>query len=238
MTGGKPFYAAAYASFEDFRIEDLGRARRAWATESLFGLYEGRGDPRHIRKRIAQIKGALDKAEGEHARGELQMRLGRMHGDTAILRLGAIHEAERTARKAMAERALTSLRGALCDGAVPGGGVALLNAQAALQTLVANNEEERHAYKILARALEEPMRAIAKNAGYAPDVILERVKSSATGFGFDAVTGQIVDMQACGVLDSASVIKKALEIAIGGAALALTTDVIVHHKKPVECVEP
>lgn len=123
-------------------------------------------------------------------------------------------------------------------GVVAGGGVALLNAQSALCNVAASNIEDQVANKLLARMLEEPMRTIAKNAGYIPEVVLENVKTAGMGFGLDATTGQIVDIEACGVLDSVSVLKKALEIAISSAALALTTDVIVHHKKPVECVEP
>jgi chaperonin GroEL len=238
LTGGRPMYSAAYSTFEGFRAEDLGRARRAWATDSLFGIYGGKGDPRQIRRRIAEIRGMLSTAEGEHDRGELRMRLGRLNGGTVILRVGAIHETEREARKAVAERAVTGIRNALLGGVVPGGGTALLNAQSALQGLHAHHEDEAMAFHILTRALEEPMRVIAKNAGYVPDVIVEKVKASPAGCGFDARSGRIVDMRQSGILDAALVLRKALEIAVSGAAMALTTDVIVHHKMPVESVEP
>lgn len=177
LTGGRPFYSAAYASFEDFRVEDLGRARRAWAMESLFGVYGGRGDARIIRKRIADIRGMLKTAETEHARNEFQARLGRLNGGTVIVRVGAIHETEREARKAVAQRAVTSIRSAILGGVVPGGGAALLEAQTALANVPAKCDEEAIAIKILSRALEAPLRALVTNAGYQPDVIVERQKT-------------------------------------------------------------
>jgi chaperonin GroEL len=238
LTGGKPFYSAAYASFDEFRVEDLGYARRAWAMESLFGIYGGKGNPSQIRGRMADIRGMLKHAEGEHERRNLQDRLGRLHGGTVILRVGAIHEVEREARKAMAERAVTNIRNAILGGVVAGGGAALMNAQSALQALPVNSDEEAMACKILARALEEPLRAIAGNAGYIPAAIVENVKSAPKGFGFDAHTGQIVDMKRSGILDSMTALQKALEVAVSGAAMALTTDVIIHHRNPKESLEP
>jgi chaperonin GroEL len=238
LTGGQPYYAAAYPSFDGFRIDHLGWARRAWAMESLFGVYGGKGDPRRIRKRISDIRGMLRAVEDDHARNELQARLGRMHGGTVIVRVGAIHETEREARKAIAERAVTSIRNALLGGVVPGSGAALVQAQLALAEIRAETDDEAIALKILARALEEPARTIARNAGYAPDVIVEKLKAAPPGFGFDARTGQIVDLRPAGILDSVTVLQKALDIAISGAAMALTTDVIVHHSRPVESVEP
>jgi chaperonin GroEL len=238
LAGGRPFPAAAYASLEGFRAEDLGHARRAWATDSLFGIYGGKGDPRQVRRRLAQIRAQLAAAESDHDRRDLRERLGRLHGGTVILRVGGIHDTEREARKAVAERAVTGLRNAVLGGVVPGGGAALLRARSALAELPARQDDERMAFAILARALEEPLRAIATNAGLAPDVIVERVKASPDGWGFDARSGRIVDMRQAGILDAILVLQKALEIAVSGAALALTTDVIVHHRKPVESIEP
>ncbi|MCS6847616.1 MAG: chaperonin GroEL [Anaerolineae bacterium] len=238
LTGGRIFYSAAHSSFEDFRPEDLGRARRVWATESLFGIYGGKGDPRQIRKHIARIRARLIDADDERDKADLQDRLGRLHGGTVILRVGGVHTVEREARKGMAERAVKILRNAIAGGVVPGGGVALLNTQSALMGLPASNEEEAFAYKILARALEEPMRAIAANAGYAPEEIVAKAKSLPSGWGFNACSGHIVDMKQAGILDSVHTLQKALEIAVGGASIALTTDVIVHHRMPVESLEP
>jgi chaperonin GroEL len=238
LTGGKIFYSAAFSSFEDFRVEDLGHARRAWATESLFGIYGGKGDPRKIRKHIAAVRSKLILAENDRDRGDVQMRIGRLNGGTVIFRVGGIHEVQREARKAVAERAITGIRNAILGGVVLGGGAALINAQSALQAVQARNDDEALAFRILSRALEEPLRTIAYNAGHVPDVIVERVHTAASGYGFDARSGKIVDLRQAGILDAAIVLGKALEIAVSGAAMVLTTDVIVHHAEPKESLEP
>jgi chaperonin GroEL len=238
LTGGRVFYGEGKDSFDNFQIEDLGYARRAWAMQSLFGLFGGKGDPRQVRQHISHIRAKLPDAEPKNERKYLQQRLGRLTGATALLKVGGVTATEIEVRKETAERAVTAIRKALQGGVVAGGGAALLNAQAALEGLPSPQEEYAVAYKILARALEEPMRAIAKNAGCMPDVIVEKVKDRPHGYGVDARTRQIVDMRQAGIVDSVLVLKKALEIAVSSAALALTTDVIVHHKKPEISLEP
>ena len=238
LTGGRAFHADGQDSFENFRIEDLGYARRAWAAESMFGLFGGKGDPRQVRQRIAHLRAQLPGAEPKNERKELQQRLGRLTGATALLKVGGISATEIETRKETAERAITALRKALQGGVVAGGGAALLNLQAALAGLPTPQVEYAHAYTILARALEEPMRTIAHNAGCNPDVILEKVKALPNEYGLDARTRQIVDMRQTGILDAVLVLKNALEIGVHSAALALTTDVIIHHKKPEISLEP
>jgi len=120
----------------------------------------------------------------------------------------------------------------------PGGGVALLSCQACLADLPAANEDEALAFRILGRALEEPLRVIAYNSGYSEDVIIDRLQSAPPGSGFDARQGKIVDLRAQGVQDAVRVLVKALEVAVSGAAMALTTDIIVHHSLPKESLEP
>jgi chaperonin GroEL len=238
LTGGRAFHADGNDTFDNFQIEDLGYARRAWAMESLFGLFGGKGDTRKVRQRIAHIRGLLRDAEPKNERKNLQQRLGRLTGATALLRVGGVTATEIEVRKKTAERAVTGLRKAIQGGVVAGGGAALLNMQSALEGLPCPQAEDSAAYKILARALEEPMRAIARNAGCNPDVMVEKVKAFPKGYGVDARTRQIVDMRQAGIVDSVLVLKKALEIAVSGAAMALTTDVIVHHKKPEISIEP
>jgi chaperonin GroEL len=238
LTGGRVFYSAAKETFDDFQLEDLGYARRAWAMESLFGIFGGKGDSRQVRQHIAHIRGMQRLAESKNEKKNLQQRLGRLTGATAILRVGGVTDTEIEARKVMAERAVTAMRSAILGGVVPGGGAALLNAQSALIGLPAKHAEDTAAYKILARALEEPMRTIAHNAGSVPEVIVEKAKACPKGFGFDARSRQIVDLRQAGIVDSVRVLKKALEIAVSGAAMALTTDVIVHHRKLKESIEP
>jgi chaperonin GroEL len=238
LTGGRAFYADGKESFENFKVEDLGHARRAWAMESLFGIFGGKGDPRQVRQHISYIRGMQRDAEPKNERKVLQQRLGRLTGATALLKVGGVTATEIEVRKEMAERAVMGIRKALQGGVVAGGGAALVNAQAALHDLPCPHEEYAVAYKILASALEEPMRTIAKNAGAKPDVLVEKVKDGPPGYGVDARTRQIVEMRPAGILDSVVVLKKALEIAVSGAAMALTTDVIVHHKKPQISIEP
>ena len=238
LTGGRVFYADGKDSFDNFQIEDLGYARRAWAMESMFGIFGGKGSPRQVRQHIAHIRAQQVDAEPKNERKYLQQRLGRLTGATALLKVGGVTATEIDVRKETAERAVVAIRKALQGGVVAGGGVALINAQAALEGLPCPQEEYAVAYKILAGALEEPMRTIAHNAGCKPDVIIEKVKDSPKGCGLDARTGQIVDMRQTGILDSVLVLKKALEIAVSGAAMALTTDVIINHKDREISVEP
>jgi chaperonin GroEL len=238
LTGGRVFYAAAYPDFQDFQITDLGYARRVWATQSLFGLFGGKGDPRRIRQHIVNLRGMLKLAQDEHEKEKLRERLGRVSGGTAIVRVGEATDPATEVLKTMTLRAVTALRSALTGGVVPGGGTTLLHAQRELAVLPAASDDEAIAYKILSRVLEEPLRTIAQNAGYPPNRIIEQVKAAPPGHGFDVRNGQMADMKQIGVLDSVLILQKALEIAVSGATQALTTDVIVHHRKPQECVEP
>lgn len=238
LTGGRVFSAAANPDFRTFQIADLGYARRAWATQSLFGLFGGKGEPRQVRHHIRHLRGQLKSAAQEHEAQMLRERLGRMTGGTAILRVADATDSGSAALKTLALRAVTTLRHALTGGVVAGGGVALLHAQRALALLPAGNADEAIAYQILSRALEEPLRAIAQNAGYHPTTILSQVKAASHGCGFDAHRGQLVDMHPSGIQDALFILQKALEIAVSGATQALTTDVIVHHRKPQECIEP
>jgi chaperonin GroEL len=245
LTGGRVFYSAAYSDLRDFHVSDLGYARRAWATQSLFGLFGGKGDPRRIRQQILHLRNMLKGATDEHEKEKLQERLGRMAGGTAIVRVGEATDSAAEALKTMTLRAVTTLRHAIAGGVAPGGGTALLHAQEALEAALkgdpsagAEGEHEVIACRILSRALEEPMRTIARNAGHEPGTVIAKVRAAPAGCGFDAISGQLADMQQIGVMDSVIILKKALEIAVSGAAQALTTDVIVHHRKPQECVEP
>jgi chaperonin GroEL len=238
LTGGKVFYSAANDSLAKFNLEDLGYARRAWGTDSLFGIFGGKGNPRLIRQHMNVLRTKLNQEKDERIRDDLQKRIGRLLGGTAILRVGANTETEKETRKLLAERAVMGLRHTLKGGVVLGGGIGLLNCQNALNSLPKSTEEEKYAYDILARGLEEPLRVIAQNAGINADVAIERVRNSPAGYGLDALSGQIVDMEKAGIYDSLKVLERALEAAVSGASMTLTTDVLVLHKKPVEVVEP
>lgn len=238
LTGGRPFYAAAKADFQDFQVVDLGYARRAWATQSLFGLFGGKGDPRQVRQHIRHLRGQLKTVDSEHEEAMLRERLGRMTGGTAILRVADATDTGSAALKTLALRAVTTLRHALSGGVVAGGGAAFLQAQHVLMQLPVTSSDEAIAYGILRRALEEPMRSIVENAGYYPATIIEQVKAAPNGCGFDARSGHLVDLQQNGIQDALFILQQALTIAVSGAAQALTTDTLVHHRKPQECIEP
>ena len=238
IAGGRPFYAATETAFEGFRVEDLGHARRAWATESLFGLFGGKGDPRRVRQAVANLKGRMAGLQSEQDRTSLQQRIGRLSGSTAVLRVGGYTPSELEFRKATAERAVAALRSALTHGVVPGGGAALLAARRALAEVPVVRDEDRMAVRILEHALEAPMWTIIENSGARPAYLIEKINAQPSGFGYDVRQESIVDMREAGILDSAGVLTKAIEIAVSSAALALTTDVVVLHKSPEMTFEP
>jgi chaperonin GroEL len=157
-----------------------------------------------------------------------------------VLWLGAATEAEMATRKALAERTANTLRGALREGVLPGGGTTLLACQPILQQRLeqATDADERAAYRILRTALEAPARALAANAGYEASAVIGKLTRNSPGLGFDVTSGQVVNMVEAGIWDSAAVVRAAVEVAVSGAALALTTDVLVQRKAPPQAVEP
>lgn len=240
LTGGRVFLGSE--SLAGVKPADLGHARQAWATADYFGVIGGKGDPHQLRQHIVRIRAMMNRSEGED-RERFQKRLGRLLGGTAILYVGGSTESETELRKAKAERAALTLRAALRGGVVPGGGAALLACQKALRLAddghdAGGGPDDQAARRILCRALEEPLRVIAANAGYNPDTIVDRVKAAPDGYGFDAWTGQVVDMREAGIVDAALVLEKALQVAVSGASMALTTEVIVHRKRPQEAYTP
>jgi chaperonin GroEL len=237
LTGGCVVTQASGDRVQDTSLADLGHARLAWANARTFGVLDGKGDPIKLRQRIAQVKAELAATEDSTDREKVRERLGKLLGGIAILQVGAATKVELEARKARAERAVTALRLALLTGVVPGGGTAYLTCQRAVRNLSVRSDEAV-GLKVLACTLEEPLRSIAWNSGYEPSTVVDRVKASPPGWGFDARTGQVVDMWAAGILDPVQVLQKALEAAVSGAAMALTTDVLVHHRRPEMVFEP
>jgi chaperonin GroEL len=238
LTGGRVFYEAAGEMLKDVHIEDLGHARLAWANDTYFGVIGGKGDSRLVRQYISQLRESVSLADGEN-RTELQKRLGRLIGGSAILKVNGRTESEIEQRKAVAQRAVLALRNAAESGVVLGGGATLLRCQAALSTPVdGETEEDKAVRRIFSRALEEPLRTIAVNAGFVPDTIVDKVKAAPDGYGFDARSGKLVELRAAGIIDAVKVLDMALRVAVSGAAMALTTEVLVHRKFPPEIMEP
>jgi chaperonin GroEL len=236
LTGGRAFTRFAGYSLQEVTLEDLGHARRVWADRSNFGIIGGKGDPRGLRQYIANLRSAFSSTEDREARKKLQQRIGKLIGGSATLRIGGVTELELTARKELAERTAEALRGAIMEGVLPGGGASLLACRPALERMMdqSSDPDERAAFRILIRALEEPLRTIVTNVGFDDREIMAEIKRAGPGCGFDVVSEQTVDMAQAGIFDVATVLKSAVHSAIAGAALALTTDVLVHHKKPEE----
>ena len=235
LTGGHIFLqASGERDLTKVTLQDLGRARKAWANLHHFGLVGGKGDPRLLRRHIADLRSAFKRAQDQEARQGLQQRIGKLIGGSATLKIGGATKAEIRARKTVAEQTAEAMRGALIEGVLPGAGMALMACRPALQQCLdaATDPDERAAYQVLITALAEPMRTIIANAGYEPGEILGEISGAGPGYGFDVNAGRVVEIAQAGIFDSASVQKTALQSAVASAALALTTEVLVHHKNP------
>jgi chaperonin GroEL len=235
LAGGRIFIKNLDESgLENVQLSHLGRVRRAWADKNYFGIISGKGNPKELRRHIAELRAAYQRAEDMEQRQEIRERLGKLISGSAMLKIGGGANAEIKARKENAERTCEAVRGAMVEGVLPGGGVALLACRPALQQKLeqTTNPDERAAYQILFNAVEEPLRVIAANAGYEPSQVLGQVQQGGPGCGFDVRCGQVVNVFEAGIFDSARALKTAAQSAFASAALALTTEVLVHHKKP------
>ena len=235
VTGGSVFLKlTGQTDLNGLKFQDLGRARRAWASLKGFGIVGGRGNPRALRQHITELRAAYRAAKDLESRQQLQQRIGKLMGGSATLKIGGATNAEIKARKESAEQTAEAVRGAIIEGALPGGGVAFLACRPVLEKMLAAAEDvdERAAYGLLIQALAEPTRVILENAGYDPGEVMAQICQAGPGSGFDVRQGRVVDVVAAGLLDPAPVLKTAVQSAVASAALALTTEVLVHHKKP------
>jgi chaperonin GroEL len=238
LTGGRVFLRAAGDTVDAAKPDHLGGARRVWADHEYFGVVNGKGSPLALRDHLAQLRKAFESSEDLDMRKRLRQRIGGLMGGAAILHVGGSTDLEIKARKDSAEHTANVLRGALAHGILPGGAAALLDCRATLKKKANRTEnlDERMALCILSRALEEPIRTILANAGYEAEPILARITKS--GAGFDVRRGKFVDMTCTEIMDSAGVVRSAVHGAVASAALALTVEVLVHHRKPVTSVNP
>jgi chaperonin GroEL len=233
LSGGRPFVKAAGDTFDQIKPEHFGYARRIWADRRNFGIIGGKGNARALRQHIATLRAAYNETDEVVPRDKLLQRIGKLLGGSATLWVGGVTELEIKERQEVAKRTSAAMRGAIMEGVVPGGGVALLACQPALQRRLegSSDSDARAAYRILLDAMEAPTRAIVANAGYDPSEVMAHVKLAGPGHGFDVTTGQIVDMTEAGIYDATSVQKAAVYGAIASAGLALTIDVLVHRKE-------
>jgi chaperonin GroEL len=239
LTGGRPLAKTAGQTLDRLKPQDLGRARRVWADRTYFGITGGKGDPRALRQHIADLRAAFKHSDDPEVRKKLRQRIGKLMGGSATLWVGGATELEINARKTQAERTSDALRGAIMEGVLPGGGVSLLACRPALQKRLeqSTDPDERAAYRILIKALEAPIRAILTNAGHDASEVMAEIKHAGAGRGFDVRSGHIVDVAEAGIFDAANVQRAAVRSAVAGAAMALTVDVLIHHKKPKEALD-
>src|SRR3954471_10023866 len=212
---------------ENTKISQLGRARRVVVDKDSTTIIDGSGDAEAIKARIKQIKAEVENTDSDFDREKLQERLAKLSGGVAVIKVGAATETEMKEKKHRVEDALQATRAALEEGIVPGGGVALLQAAEAIKLDGFAIDDERTGARIVLRALEEPLRQIAENAGHEGSVVVNDVRKAKKGFGLNAATGEIVDLVAEGVIDPAMVTRSALQNAASIAKNILTTEAIV-----------
>jgi len=240
LTGGRAFLKAAGETLEGVILDTLGEARRIWADMEYLGVVGGRGDPLLRRAWIEKLSKAYHHSEEAEPRAKLCDRVGRLYSGSAVLWLGGITESEIEARKELAQRAIQTLRGALHEGVVPGGGAALLACRPPLRQKLASSQDpdEQAALQVLLAALESPFRTIVQNAGLHAGRALDQLEGAGPGYTLDINTGQVSHHDHSGVFDVAAVVKAAAQSAVLGAGLALTIDAFVHRKKPPVMTNP
>ena len=227
LTGGKAVTEDLGIKLENVRLEDLGRAKRVVVTKDNTTLIDGAGKSAAIEGRIRQIRAQIEETTSDYDREKLQERLAKLAGGVAIIKVGAATETAMKEKKARVEDALNATRAAVEEGVVPGGGVALLRASKALDTLALSGDEATGA-EIVRRALEEPLRQIVQNAGLEGSIIVEKVRSAKDpANGFDAESNQYVDMVRAGIIDPTKVERVALQHAASIASLLLTTEALI-----------
>src|ERR1700754_976753 len=208
-------------------INDLGRAKRVVITKENTTIIDGAGEAERIQSRIGQIKAQIEETSSDYDREKLQERVAKLAGGVAVIKVGAATEVEMKEKKARVEDALHATRAAVEEGVVAGGGVALIRALKAVESLKGDNTDQDLGIAITRRALEAPLRAIVANAGDEPSVIVAKVKDGTGNFGYNAANGEFGDMLVMGILDPTKVTRTALQHAASVAGLAITTEAIV-----------
>ncbi|HET7657020.1 MAG TPA: chaperonin GroEL [Bacillales bacterium] len=229
LTGGEVITEDLGLDLKSANINQLGRASKVVVTKENTTIVEGHGDSDKIAGRVNQLKAQLEETTSDFDKEKLQERLAKLAGGVAVIKVGAATETELKERKLRIEDALNSTRAAVEEGIVSGGGTALVNVIKAARSVDAEGDEAT-GVNIVVRALEEPLRQIAKNAGLEGSVIVERIKGEAVGVGFDAAKGEWVNMVEAGIVDPTKVTRSALQNAASVSAMLLTTEAVVADK--------
>jgi chaperonin GroEL len=238
LTNGQVISEEVGFKLENATLNELGQAKRVVIDKDNTTIIDGKGNDSAIQGRIAEIRAAIDKSTSDYDREKLQERLAKLAGGVAVIHVGAATETEMKEKKARVEDALHATRAAVEEGIVPGGGVALLRAQSVLDGVKAKGDE-KIGVNIIRRAIEEPIRAIAANAGVEGSIVVARVKESKEkAFGYNAATDEYEDMVKAGVIDPTKVTRTALQNAASIAALLLTTECVIVEKREEKPAAP
>jgi len=229
LTAGRFITEDLGVKLENVELSDLGRAKKVVVTKEDTTIIEGAGDLKAIQGRIAQIKREIEETDSDYDREKLQERLAKLSGGVAVIQVGAATETELKEKKHRIEDALSATRAAVEEGIVPGGGITLIHAASAIEKLKLKDDEAIGA-QIVKRALEEPTRCIAYNAGLEGSVVVERIKNEAPGIGLNAATGKYENLAEAGIVDPAKVTRSALQNAASIAGMVLTTEALVAEK--------
>ena len=228
LTGGEVITADLGLELKDTQIEQLGRARQVKVQKENTIIVDGAGDKQQIADRVGQIKAQINETKSEYDKEGLQERLAKMAGGVAVIEVGAATETEMKDKKLRIEDALSATKAAVEEGIVAGGGTALINVIPKVEELISNLENgEKLGAQIVLQALEEPVKQIARNSGLEPAVIVDKVKQSKVGVGFDAANEEYVDMKKSGIVDPTKVTRSALQNAASIASMVLTTESLV-----------
>jgi chaperonin GroEL len=226
LTGGKAITEDLGIKLENAKLEDLGRAKKVTIDKDNTTIIEGAGSSKDIEARVRQIRTQVDETTSDYDREKLQERLAKLVGGVAVIKVGAATETEMKEKKARVEDAMHATKAAVEEGIVPGGGVALLRAQKAIEAIKAEGDLQV-GISIIKRALEEPLRQIAQNAGFEGAVVVARVREMKTDEGFNALTDKFENLVDAGVIDPTKVVRSALQNASSIASLLLTTEALV-----------
>jgi len=227
LTGGKVISEEVGRKLDSVAVEDLGRARRVTSDKDNTTIVEGKGDEESIKARIKQIKAQIEETTSDFDREKLQERLAKLAGGVAVIKVGAATEVELKEKKHRVEDALSATRAAVEEGILPGGGVTLLNAVKGIEKLVDVEGDEATGVKIVKKAVEEPIRRIAINAGKDGAVVIDTIRKGKVGYGYDAEKDEFGNMIEKGIIDPTKVVRSALQNAASIAAMVLVTESLV-----------
>ena len=236
LTGGEVITSELGLELKDARLEQLGRAKQVKCSKEDTIIVDGIGNKTEIEARINQIKNNIEETKSSYDKEKLQERLAKLAGGVAVIQVGAATEVEMKEKKLRIEDALSATKAAIEEGILPGGGTAYVNVIPEVEKILNEvSEDERIGVKIILKALEEPIKQIATNAGLEGAVILDKVKNSKPGVGFDAAKEEYVDMKKTGIVDPTKVTRSALQNAESVASMILTTESVITNKKEKSC---